>query len=539
MPVARVDRTRAVVVAVAALALATRLYALGSRPFHWDEARVGYWTLRYLETGAFTYRPVAGGPLLYHVDRHLFALLGPSDAVARLPVAVAGGLLPLTALLLRGRLDDVETVVLAVLLTANPLLVYYSRFLRGDVVAVGAAVVAVAAAVRAYDDDGRYAYLTAVSGASAPAASGFAVAYPLALLVAGALVLDHDRLLGRAGTGDRLDAVLDRVRSARRTTLGAVGLFAVTLVYLFAPRSGTGPGPGLWRPSTLPAVVREATAGAVRAFVGVRVVDRRPSGTHELLPFLAGNAEALAAGALPLVALALLALLHGRYTPGGPRPVPSLFAYWGLSGLLLFPVVSETSAPWVAVHSVVPLAVPAAVGGATVLRFGADAFDRRRTRDVAATGLLVGAVVLQTGAVAVGGVYAPPTPESGLASYGQPADDLDPFARNVSATTGTGSGGTDLLYYGDRFVVANEEQLDAPPVPDAFGERLPLAWYDERAGSRTDNAVTPEALDDPPPVVVTVPERRAEVARRLDGYAVRQYRTALWNRRVVVFVGTT
>ena len=124
----RPDRVTQAVVAVTALALLARLVGLGTRPFHWDEARVGYWTLRSLAVGAYEYRPVAGGPFLYVVGRWLVTLLGPSDAVARLPVALLGGLLPLAALLFRsagepdGRdapvagLEAAETLSLAVLL---------------------------------------------------------------------------------------------------------------------------------------------------------------------------------------------------------------------------------------------------------------------------------------------------------------------------------------------------------------------------------------------------------------------------------------
>jgi len=129
----RGDRILGAVVGLAALALAARLLWLGRRPFHWDEARVGYWTLRFLATGSYEYRPVAGGPLLYLAGRQTFTLLGATDATARLPVALVGGLLPLAALTFRSRLDDAETVLLAAVLGFNPLLLSYSRFLRGDV----------------------------------------------------------------------------------------------------------------------------------------------------------------------------------------------------------------------------------------------------------------------------------------------------------------------------------------------------------------------------------------------------------------------
>ncbi len=534
VPAGRRDRVAAAVVVVAAVGLVARLVGLGARPFHWDEARVGYWTLRALETGAFGYRPVAGGPLLYVVGRPVLALLGPSDFAARLPVAVGSALLPLAALLLRGRLRDDETVVLAALLAADPLLVYYGRFLRGDVLAAGLGLVAVGAAVRLHDGDRRYAPVLAAAVALAVGASGFAVAYPLAWLVAGGLVLDHDRLRRRPARAlAAVAAVRDRLRDGARTAVGALAVGALVHLFLFAPRTGGGPGPGLWRPATLPAVVEAAFVGSARRFVGVRIVGRAPDGTHELLPYLAAHGRVLLAGALPVLALAVGALLWDRYRVGGPRALPAFAAYWGLFGLLLFPVVTEVSAPWVAVHTVVPLAVPAAVGGAAVLRAGVRAAADRRSRTVAAAGLIALAALTQTGAVAAGAVYGPSTPDNALASYGQPADDLDGFAADVRAAAG--GSGVDVLYVGDELSAPGD--VSRPPVGESWGERLPLPWYTERAGATVDDARSADAIEEPAPVVVTVPERRSAVAGRLgDGYEVTGYRLGLWNREVVVFV---
>ncbi|MFB6302453.1 MAG: flippase activity-associated protein Agl23 [Haloferacaceae archaeon] len=539
----RGDRVLAAVVGLAALALVARLLWLGRRPFHWDEARVGYWTLRFLATGSYEYRPVAGGPFLYLVGRPTLALFGATDATARLPVALVGGLLPLVALLFRGRLDGAETVLLAAFLGFNPLLLYYSRFLRGDVPAAAFGLVAVGAVVRLADGgadgdgtgDRRFAYLAGAAVALALAASGFAVAYPFAWLAAGLLVLDHDRLLGRpARAASRVAALRDRLLAGWRTALGAVAAGALTLFLCYAPRSG-GQGPGLWRPTTLPATLEAAVLGSARKFVGVRILGRRSGGTHQLLPYLADNAEALAAGAVPLVALALYALFRDRYGPGDPRPLVAFAGYWGLVGLVLFPAVAEVSGPWVAVHSAVPLAVPAAVGGGAVVRFGTRAFAAGRTRGAAAAALVVVAAVAGTGAVVASDVYGPSTPDNGLASYAQPADDLGPFHADVTAVAPANEG-TDVLYYGDDFRSTLGADTATPPVPEEWGKRLPLPWYTERAGATTDAASTPRALDDPPPVVVADASRRADLASRLDGYEAREYRLALWNRRVVVFV---
>jgi predicted membrane-bound mannosyltransferase len=205
------SRLLRLVVGIAALALAVRLYALGGRAFHWDEGRVGYWILRFHETGQHGYRPIVHGPFLPIVNDVLFGIVPATDAVARLPVAVVGGLLPLVAWLFRDRLRDVEVLALAVLLAVNPLLVYYSRFMRNDVLVAAFAVAAVGFVVRGHDrTDARYLLPAGVALGLAATTKENALVYVLCFLGAGALLVDH-RLLRAVGDGQSVRTVVTRV----------------------------------------------------------------------------------------------------------------------------------------------------------------------------------------------------------------------------------------------------------------------------------------------------------------------------------------
>jgi uncharacterized protein (TIGR03663 family) len=551
-PVLARDRTTAAVVAVVVAALLVRLLWLGARPFHWDEARVGYWTLRYVDTGAFAYRPVAGGPLPYVVGRWTLSLLPPTDAVARLPVALAGGVVPAAALLHRHRLGDAATVALAGLLAASPTLVYYSRALRGDLLVVALLLVAVAAATRFLDGGPRSLLYGAVAaGTLAVAASGFVVAHAVALLAAAALVYDHRRLLpaDRDGDGDDDDGDGDRglvpasARALRArvdsATAARAGLLAAGLHLLaFAPRAGSGPGPGLGRPTTWLAVLDEAFRRAPARFVGVRIAARSDgTGAHEFLPFVTGFAELALAAALPLLALAAYGAARDRYRPGGPSTAVALHVYWGGAALLVVPVATEVLGPWLLVHAVVPLAVPAAVGAVGLARVLGDAWDRSDPARVVAALLLVAAGAGHAGALYADDVYGAPDADDALAQFAQPAD-LDPLLANLTAAT-RDNDGVDVLYFGEALVAADGSDADSPPVPPEWGRRLPLPWYTERAGLETAGARDPAALDaTEAPVVVTTPDRRGTVASRLEGrgYAADEYDLALVGRTVVVFV---
>jgi uncharacterized protein (TIGR03663 family) len=523
------------VAALAALALLARLVGLGGRPFHWDEARVGYWTLRYLDTGQFSYRPVAGGPFLYVTTRPVLAALGATDATARLVVAALGGLLPLSALLFRERFDDGETVALAGVLAVSPVLLYYSRFLRGDVPLAAFSIVAAGAFVRAYDGDRRFLYLGALAGALALTTSAFAAGYLLCWLGAGLILFDHRRLLGDgtsvgAGIRDGLD------RADEWATLGAriFLLVVAVLVFFYAPRGGAV---GLWQPTTWPAILERSLFESGERFYGVWVAARAREGAHPLVPFVVESVSLLASVALPTTLLALGAFLRDRYSTGGPRSVVAFFAYWGFLGLLVFPVITEVAAPWVLVHVLAPLSIPAAVGVAGLVRYGVRSAERNSAGRVVAAALVLLALSGQAGAVAASDVFGPSAPENRLAQYGQPADDLGGFAADVRRHA-TADDAVDVLYYGERFYVADESSLDRPPVPDQFSERLPLAWYVERVGATTDSALSLDdyADEDLPPVVVADVSHRNTLSDRLSDYERSEYELALWNRNVVVFV---
>ncbi|RDI70492.1 flippase activity-associated protein Agl23 [Halopelagius longus] len=549
------------VAVLAAAALLARLVGLGARPFHWDEARVGYWTLRYLESGAFEYRPVAGGPLLYLVDRHVFALLGASDATARLPVAVLGGLLPLCALLFRDRLDDVETFVFAAILAFNPLLVYYSRFLRGDVPLAFFALASVGFAVRAYDRRSRRdAYAAAAMVPLAAASSGFAAGYVLCWVAAGVLLVDQPSAVvdrgasAKATVADVYARVAGRWNVAARAFLLSLGV----TVYCFAPRAGPTVEAGLWKPTTWHLVLWEATGGALWTFVGVRVVHRYPDGVHAILPFVSDTLDTLARTSLPILLAAVAAFLWTRYARGDRRPLVAGFAYWGAAAAFVFPVVTEVSAPWVAVHVLLPLSLPGAVGIAALLT-RALAAARATNADgapfggglasadaatVAAVVLVVVAVVAQAGAVTAAGVYGPSDRNNHLAQYGQPSDDVEPLVANVSGFADGDRSTPEVLYVGSDYATGWDPGNEFPPVVDSWGNRLPLPWYFERAGldeASTENVTTFDERADRgepiPPVVVTTPALREQVEERLgDDYEARSYRLGLWGRDVVVFV---
>ena len=583
-------RSLQAVLVITALALAVRLVGLGARIFHWDEGRVGYWILRYHETGEFAYRPIVHGPFLFVVNDWVFSIpfLDASDFSARLIVALVGGLLPLSAWLLRAHLDDVEVVALAVVLAVNPLLVYYSRFMRNDLLVGAFAFVALALFVRALDrDDVRLVYPAAAPFALAFTTKENAVVYLLCFLGAGALLVDHrlfraarsDLSVRHLVTREWRTAVAYRLRTwggsvprgigrGLAHTVGAVVVFLTVVAFFYAPR------PELWQalaaPSRLPGVVEEATVGSWESFYSLWVAGSHQN--HDYLPFLYDYLETLGYGAPFVCLFALIGFVADGYgggdEDGGYRDIVAFATYWGVVSVLGYPIATDIRAPWAALHAVIPLAIPAAVGVAALTRRVGNALDRTRTenadgRDATplaaltttsawTTPTLIAALLLCGAAVGVVGAnatYANSTSdaEAGeVIQWAQPENDLKDTLELVHGVVRV-TDGRDVVFVGThtpnnpndvRFYVENESSLRQPrPGGPSWHTRLPLPWYLERYGANV-TSIAPGAnlSDDPPPVIVAASWDEDRVARQVSGYERHRHDFRLWNDEIVVFV---
>ena len=535
------------VVAVTVVALLARLVDLGGRIAHFDEGRVAYWALEYAETGSISYRYIVHGPLVQYVDASLFQLLGTGDAVMRLPVALFGGLLPLSALLFREHLRDSEVVALAVVLAANPVLLYYSRFFRSTLLVAGFVFVAFGLAVRAHDTRRiRYVYGVAALFALALAAKENAVVYAIIWVGATGLVVDQIFFAER-GEERGLDVargywgwLRDRGRALGLTGVGryaghlagAVLLFALITVFFFAPRNPAD-GVGLWyalgHPTSLPTVI-DATIADLSAGFEYWFGGTSDPGCHKdnvidsYACFLGRFLETLAVAALPLSVLAVGGFLIERYGAVRPRPVVLFASYWGFVSVLGYPLGTDIYGAWITVNALVPLALPAAVGLAYVYRQGQAVFDEGD----AVSGYPVGVVLLvltaQVATTAGGLVYASPaSADNNLVQYAQPTDDYRPVLE-MAADADTGEG-TDVLIYGSKLATAQDLSPQEPACGD-LAQLLPMQWYVARHDLEADCAVDRAALEergDRPPVIVARGSNATYLESRLDGYTAETY----------------
>ncbi|WP_255196723.1 flippase activity-associated protein Agl23 [Halorarius litoreus] len=534
------DRVVQVVAAIVALGLLARFALLGTRVAHFDEARVAWWTLHFAETGQFHYRSIIHGPFIQHVDQWLFGLLGATDFASRVPVALVGALLPATALWFRHRLSDTEVAAMALFLAANPILLYYARFMRSSLLVAAFCFVAFAAFVRFYDGFGvQYAYAGVGFLGLGFAAKENAIVYVLCWLGAAALVIhhklyrheDHDsgrdwlhgafvtvrhRLVGPEG---------DRLGRSAGHLLGTLFLFVVVVGFFYAPRQGvTSPGAlaistshpqyqqivdtcrqtGLWS-SLFSGQVGSLTRctgltveqGYAYWFGGSGETTLETYGTR-LGRFL--GTTATYAG--PLLALSVVGFVVEHYS-AEPRHFVLGAGYWGFASVVGYPLGTDIWAAWIIVNALVPLTVPAAVGLSLIVDAGRDALasdDRVSVGAVAVLLLLVGAQVASAGVTAV---YLQPTdPDNRLVQFAQPQQEMRPAVEEVVAVSARNEG-TDALFYGGSDFVDMDQSAERTPACINWFRTLPWAWYldanDVSVTCSNGSSELPETL---PPVVV-------------------------------------
>jgi len=113
-----------------AATLLMRFVVLGERPVMHDESLFAYYAYVFFDTGRYTHLPVLHGPTLILASGALFAVFGDSIAVARAFIAVASLVMLAATLALVPRR---YRLWFAPLLITSPVLLYYSRFLRDDI----------------------------------------------------------------------------------------------------------------------------------------------------------------------------------------------------------------------------------------------------------------------------------------------------------------------------------------------------------------------------------------------------------------------
>lgn len=549
----RRDRTVQAVLGLTVLSLVLRLAFLGRRVAHWDEARVAYWIAEYRLTGVLFFRPIIHGPLLKLVNAPLFGLFGANDFVMRLFPALLGALLPLTALMFRHRLRQESVVALAAFLALNPVLLYYSRFMRNDIVVAAFCFFAFACLVRAIDfDDGRYLYPAALSLALGFGAKENALAYVLTFAGAAVLLLHHRLLFARFADrtpGDVLRAygrwARDGVVRHARAIGGSLALFVAVVTFVYAPR-GRLPSRGLYyhscagydgmfdvaaqptldealaNPLLFPRLVW-FTLGSTAELYACQWITPRTDDPNPFVEYLGEFASITVQSSSTVVVLGIVGFVATMYSADLPDDLVSFSFYWAGASMVGYPLITDIGgAAWLVVHIVLPLTIPAACGFGILYRWGRDADREGDMVSVALAALIALLLIGSMVWTGYGTSFADPkSDDNPLVQYAQPAGDVEPTLVDMRTLADANDGGPDVVLYGEHFYnPTDDEELERRPTCSNWFNALPLPWYFESGGMQVDCAPDETALDaslgDDPPVIVAFHDEADAVDSRVD-----------------------
>ena len=234
------------------MAVITRLWDLGTRAFHHDEAIHAYFSNYFLKTGNYTttagfqggYDPTYHGPFLYHANALAYFLFGTTDAIARLMPALFGIALVWLCWYLRPFIGRIAAVVAALLVVISPSISYYSRSLRHDIFALtGTMMLFIGILWFLRTHQAKWVYLGAVGFAIAFASHEltFIIAFLFTLFLAiAAFAFPRFAALDRSSRtirdGDDINPVrsaLSSLGSQRWTLIAALLLFLAIYAVLF------------------------------------------------------------------------------------------------------------------------------------------------------------------------------------------------------------------------------------------------------------------------------------------------------------------
>ena len=120
-------------VSLVVISLLMRFWDLGSRAMGYDESLHGYYSFRLAEGLGYEHSPLMHGPFQFHGVAFMFFLFGDSDAVARLLPALFGTVIVFLPYFLRDRLGVYGALVASTLLAFSPMMLFYSRYARNDI----------------------------------------------------------------------------------------------------------------------------------------------------------------------------------------------------------------------------------------------------------------------------------------------------------------------------------------------------------------------------------------------------------------------
>ncbi len=319
---------------ILAVAIATRLFMLTARPMDHDESIHAYLSYILLKEHAYRYDPAFHGPFLYFATAGLFWLFGDSEFVARL-LPVLFSLIAVVVAFNFKRWIGKGAYVFTFLMLFAPSILYYSRYLRNDIILVGSFLVVVYCYFR-YLESGleRFVYagvlFFTIMICSKENSYIYLFVFVSFLILYGLLCEGLEYVRRKL-----LEWNLKKVRMVLISTL------IFTSIFVFLYTAGFSDWSGLER----------ATVGAVEYWIKM----------HELRdhwePIYYYSLMFLSYSFMPLfLSIVSVPEFFGRLREGRITRFEAFAFYWFVMSIIAYHVLSH-KVPWLLVHMVTPMAL--------------------------------------------------------------------------------------------------------------------------------------------------------------------------------------
>lgn len=141
--VAKIDLEVILYTIIIILALISRFYGLGARVMSHDETTHVFFSWQFEQGSGYSHDPLSHGPLQFHLVALSYLLFGDTDATARFPAALFGVIAVGMMILFRRWLGRMAALLGAFMMLISPYMVYYSRYVRNEILVVPIALAGV------------------------------------------------------------------------------------------------------------------------------------------------------------------------------------------------------------------------------------------------------------------------------------------------------------------------------------------------------------------------------------------------------------
>ena len=179
----------AIVIVLTVLTVLSRLWMLGARVMSHDESLHVYYSWLLATGKGFAHNPMMHGAFLFESTALMNVLFGTSDFTSRLvPVILGTVIVIIVPRFLKPGLGQTGALVTSVLLLISPFILYFSRYIRHDILVITWTLLAIIAIFR-YLENRRERDLVLLAAALALMLSTMEISFIYLAIFAGFLLL--------------------------------------------------------------------------------------------------------------------------------------------------------------------------------------------------------------------------------------------------------------------------------------------------------------------------------------------------------------